>query len=492
MALASDFRAPIFSVDFDPSANPGDSTLEYRGLIIGQKTSDGSMSTLTLTKINSPSDANAKAGAGSQIALMAKAWFSQNQNTPLWAIATAMPGEGAVQSVRTFEIDNTATAAGNLYWYVNGVRVIVAVQTGDTPEVMATNTLNALSQYSDLPFDITIATTDGGYNVIMTAKCAGQAGDRLDARLNYQDGEMLPAAVEITASHTYDAGGHDPSISGVVAALGDEWFQTIISAFSPDFTTDNITTLNAELVDRFGPIRMIDGTAFMSIRGANLSGLESAATDLNSPHICIPHSFGLLQSPYEYAAEIGAIVAREAEADPALPITDLEVVGVAPPVSSQRFTLTENNMLLHDAISTFTTVSGRVKVQRLITTYLTDSQGNADTSYLNVETMNTLRYLRFDFRRQMSRDYSRAKIADDSAYIPPGQTIMTPTVGRAAAIAIFKTWMALGLVTNLEAFKANLTVARDPNNATRMNFLLPPNLIGQLIVTAATFQFRNQ
>jgi len=69
---------------------------------------------------------------------------------------------------------------------------------------------------------------------------------------------------------------------------------------------------------------------------------------------------------------------------------------------------------------------------------------------------------------------------------------MTPTVGAAAAIAIFKSWMQLGLVTNLAAFKANLTVARDPDDATRMNFLLPPSLIGQLIVTSASIQFRTQ
>jgi len=84
------------------------------------------------------------------------------------------------------------------------------------------------------------------------------------------------------------------------------------------------------------------------------------------------------------------------------PLTDLQAVGVSPPCPAAQFTITENNLLLHDAISTFFVALGMVKIQRLITTYTSDSNGNSDTSFLNLETMNTLRYLRFDFRRQMS------------------------------------------------------------------------------------------
>jgi phage tail sheath gpL-like len=48
----------------------------------------------------------------------------------------------------------------------------------------------------------------------------------------------------------------------------------------------------------------------------------------------------------------------------------------------------------------------------------------------------------------------------------------------------------LGLVEGFDQFKADLVVERDALDANRLNFLLPPNLINQLVVTAAKVQFR--
>jgi phage tail sheath gpL-like len=45
-------------------------------------------------------------------------------------------------------------------------------------------------------------------------------------------------------------------------------------------------------------------------------------------------------------------------------------------------------------------------------------------------------------------------------------------------------------VENFEDFDANLVVERNEDNPNRLDFLLPPDLINQLVVLAAKIQFR--
>jgi phage tail sheath gpL-like len=49
---------------------------------------------------------------------------------------------------------------------------------------------------------------------------------------------------------------------------------------------------------------------------------------------------------------------------------------------------------------------------------------------------------------------------------------------------------ALGWVENYDQFKAELVVQRDPTDQNRINCLIPPDIINNLLVTAASIQFR--
>jgi phage tail sheath gpL-like len=52
--------------------------------------------------------------------------------------------------------------------------------------------------------------------------------------------------------------------------------------------------------------------------------------------------------------------------------------------------------------------------------------------------------------------------------------------------------MELGLVENIDAFVANLTVTRNSQNPNRLDVLYPPDLINGLRVFALLMQFRLQ
>jgi phage tail sheath gpL-like len=125
----------------------------------------------------------------------------------------------------------------------------------------------------------------------------------------------------------------------------------------------------------------------------------------------------------------------------------------------------------------------------MITTYQTNPSGQPDTAYLDATTILTLLLLRYDFRVHMSK-YSRHKLAADATRFAPGQPVMTPALGRSEALTWFRDNEERGLVQDIAAFKAALTVELNPSDPNRLDFLLPPTLMAQLIVTAARIEFR--
>lgn len=56
-------------------------------------------------------------------------------------------------------------------------------------------------------------------------------------------------------------------------------------------------------------------------------------------------------------------------------------------------------------------------------------------------------------------------------------------------MAWFREMEELGLVEGFDQFKRDLVVERNVSDPNRLDFLLPPDLINQLIVTAVKFQF---
>jgi phage tail sheath gpL-like len=85
--------------------------------------------------------------------------------------------------------------------------------------------------------------------------------------------------------------------------------------------------------------------------------------------------------------------------------------------------------------------------------------------------------------------YARAKLADDGVQAGAGQVIMTPKLGKSEAINIFRGWETLGLVENIDQFKNDLVCVRSITDPNRLEWVLPPDLINQFRVGAATIQF---
>lgn len=486
-SISPTLRVPFVAVEFDASkAQQGPALLAYRALLIGQKLAAGSQAADTVVKVTSVDQVIALAGRGSMLHRQYLAWSASNKSTETWIGVLADDGAG-VAATGTIVVAGPATADGTIALYLGGERITIGVNSGDSANDIATAIAAAINAVTDLPVTAAAAVA----TVTITFRHKGLSGNTYDVRHSYRDGEALPAGVglTITAVGSVVAGTTSPSLTNLIAAMADLWFQVITHPYT-DAT--NLAAIEAELASRFGPLRSMDGIAITS-----MSGTFSAHTALggarNSPHSVIVAQPGAspLTPPMEFAAEVAALVAYHGAIDPARPFQTLALTRALPPVETDQWSLDERNLFLYDGIATTKRgAGGVVQLERIITTYQTSPGGSADTAYLDATTLLTLLYLRYSFRVRMQLKYPRHKLANDGTKIGSGQEVITPKLGKAEAITWFREMESLGLVEGFDQFKRDLVVERNLTDPNRLDFLLPPDLINGLQIVAAQVQFR--
>lgn len=484
-----DLRTPGVYMEFDPSqAIQGLTPMPWRALLIGQMLQAGSATEGELVRVvgAGDDDARGKFGAGSMLHRMVQAFRAQDRFTELWALPVADDG-GAAAASGSITFGGTVNAAGTVYLYVAGKRITVGVAAGDALADIASAAVAAVNAE-----DIPVTAAVNGVTpeqVDLTADHPGAAGNSIDVRVNYLEGEELPDGVTTTIV-AFSGGTSDPDLTAAVTALGDEWFNVIALPYTETAALDN---LEAELEDRWGPTRQIEGIAIAAMQDTQ-GGLLSFGSGRNSQVVSVMGYDASPSPPWQWAAAIVGQVSQAVRAGPgafARPFQTLELVGIRAPAEADRFTRTERDQLLRDGIATFTVDrDGTVRIERLITTHQTTDAGADTIAFLDVNTPLTLGYLRYSFRTRFLQRYPRHKIAADGTRFGPGQAVVTPKLLRAEAVALFREWEDVALVENVDQFKEDLVIERSGTDPSRVDILLPPDLVNQLRVVAVRNEFR--
>ncbi|HEA8896556.1 TPA: phage tail protein, partial [Escherichia coli] len=172
------------------------------------------------------------------------------------------------------------------------------------------------------------------------------------------------------------------------------------------------------------------------------------------------------------------------------PLQSLALPSRLAPALSARLTREERNSLLYTGISTVTVGAGDVmQIERQVTMYRQNAYGESDPSYLDVETIYTLSYLRYSLRVFITQRFPRHKLADDGTPVGPGQFIVTPQIMKLQLIALGEEWIEQGLVENMEVFKNNLLVERNTTDRNRLDVMCTPDLVNQFRFMAAQIRF---
>lgn len=480
-AVPSTIRRPFAYIEFDSSrAVQGPQTMAYKALLLGQKTSGGTKAAETLVRLSSGDQAGEFFGAGSQLHLMAEAYFDNNDVTETWAVALADVVAG-VAATASITVTGPATDAGTLALYIGGKKVEVAVADDAVAGTVATAIAAAITADTSLP----VTATANQAVVTVTAKHKGLEGNYIDIRVNYYAEDVYPTGISV-AIVAMANGITNPDIDDAFDVLGSDQYHVIIHPWTD---TTNLGKIDAELEDRWGPLVQNDGHAITASNKA-YADLVSLGSGLNSKHSTIVGCPSFPTLPWVVAAAAGAVVAYYAPIDPARPFQTLPMDGILPPLEGDRLTNSERNLLLYDGISTLNVdAGGVVRIERLITTYQENAFGADDTSYLDLEPKLTLSYLRYDFRNYILRKYPRHKIADDGTRYGVGQSIVTPKLIKAEIVARFREWEELGLVEGYDQFKNDLIVERNISDPTRVDILMSPDLVNQLRIFGSKIAF---
>ena len=468
-------------IEYDGSrAVQGLVPLPNRVLLIGARLASGSVAASIMQRIRSVDDGDTMFGRGSQLSRMIRAFKKVNRLTELWAIALTGAGTAAT---KTITATGTITSDGTLHFWVGGIGPIdVAITSGMTVTQVATAIDTAFAIY-EADWSYSFAPSVG----VVTGTCrhAAAFGQDFDIRLNYGEREALdmPAGLTITIADGV-AGATDPDVTASITAIGDEWFTTIVSGFNGDA---NVDVLESYGDDTWGPMVQHDTMVFVGFSGSHAAAL-TYADSRNSKFTVVPF-LGVTPTPWwEIAAATAA--ASTAEPDPARPRQTLAVKGVLPSSRETLFTREDRELLLEAGVSTFKVASdGAVSIERLCTTYVTNANSIADSTFRNLETMLTLSAIRYTTRARIATKYPRHKLANDDAAYGPGQAVVTPKVIRGELIALFREWETNAWVEDAAQFKEELIVERNASDPDRLDALLGPNLVNQFRVFAAQIQF---
>ena len=474
-----DIRVPGQYIEFDNSrAVAGLPVQKHKILVLGQKLSSGTVAANTPKLVTSAELAKGYFGIGSMLANMFERLKAANNYTETWAIALDDNTSG-VAAIKTITVSGNATEARTLNIYIAGRRVQASVVSGDNPTAVAGKIVTAINANSNLP----VTAVNSAGIAAMRAKHKGEAGNDIDVRLNYH-GEQTPAGLSFAIADHTDGSGN-PDISTAIAAMAGEWYNTVIMPYTD---TANWNALDAEMETRWGPLTQQEGQVFAAKTGTHAQ-IATFGNGKNSLHYTVMGAQDSPTPPCEIAAIVGAVDAFET--DPARPRQTLPLTGVMAPSSEDLYIQSERDLHLHDGISTFIVdQGGNVIIERLITTYQTNSFGLPDVSYLDITTPRTLAFLRFSVRARIGQKYGRHKLAADGTNYAPGQAIVTPRVIRGELISLFTEWERAGLTEGIEQFKTDLLVQRSDTDPSRIDAVIPPNVVNQFRVFAAAVQFR--
>ena len=311
-------------------------------------------------------------------------------------------------------------------------------------------------------------------------------------RLNYlgaAGGEVTPAGVGVTIT-ALASGATNPTLTTALANLGDQPFDFIVCPYTDATSLAALTAFLNDTAGRWSWQSKIYGHYFTAFRGT-LGASTTFTTTLNDQHSSTTPYNDSPTPPMIWAAALAAQAAISVRADPATPIRSVFLQGIlAPPIQS-RFTLAQRDTLLHDGGSTFRVdQSGNVILEKLITTYQTNSFGQPDNSYLDAETMFTLMAVLRRLETDVTTQFARYKLAADGTKFGPGANVVTPAIIRATMIAEYRQMVDLAWVQQADAFAAGLIVQQDTGNPNRVNVLWDGVLIDRLDVLALLAQFR--
>jgi phage tail sheath gpL-like len=456
-----------------------------RVLIAGYKLPDAEAEALKPVQVLTADKAALICGAGSDVAIMAKAFLALNNVEECWLLPIAPPAAGGKFS-RIFIVSGSGLKDGSVEINVNGQVLTATVSKNDEASAIASAIVAVINGNIGLPVE---AEVQENTSIKITSLVKGYLS-------NYNNVSIVSKAdgvnVAVGSSEAGTGGDNAFEMKTLFAQIADMRFNYIVWAFSSVAQIKNIAD---ELDSRFEAMRQIGGRAFIALCGKLGSASEEgtmlhAVARINSPHIVLVPRAENGELPCEWASRWCAAACRILADDPAANTYDTKVVGLNALVS---FTATERQKMLEAGIATYRLDSaGSVLIERLVTSYTENTDGGRDTSFLDVQVPETVDAVRTYINAEAKKRFKDWKLSSTNENFGSGAKVMSPGVFRSFLAGLYidvfikeKQWCQ-----DFDAYKKSIIVEVKAGSKTRLEYRHQPNLIGQFYIGAGLLQFK--
>ncbi len=459
----------------------------HKILYIGQKTSAGTSAGGGLVEnILNDNSEDTLFGINSMLAGMVRAGKKENQLTQMDAIALDDDGSG-VDATCTIVITGPSTEAGTLTVVVGSEKnhkLSVAVASGDSATVIGDAIVAAIVADTKIP--VSSANVTG--TVTLTAINAGTLGNDIGI-------SVVGAIAGVGHSVTVMTGGAtDPTLTSVFDVIGEKRYQTIIWPYAAD-TSELRTLLDA----RFNVVNKVQDGIGITTMQDTLSNHTTLLDALNSQSLT--YFCDKIESETSYKAssqfELSPVKSAIFGAIRGLRLTDgasisqyvittngpLDAFG-GPALSSKPYFNTalpnlpvvETGRGFTDTeIETLFTSGGSIMGQNpagtaaivgeVVTTYKTDTAGNADISFKFMNYVDTASNVREYYFNNLKKRFAQSRLTE-------GDTIRGRDTANALTIRSFCEMLYLDLSgpdfvllqtgeTAIKFYKDNLGITLD-------------------------------
>lgn len=457
-------------------------------LLVGQKLAAGNAPVGEIIIASSVEDVMAKAGGRSMLADMMREFRAGDQYSDVFILPLADPAAG-VAATATITVTTAATADGTLQLYIDDRLVSVAITATMTTANVATAIAaainaavpTALLNGKNIPCDAAAAASV----VTLTALHKGTSGNSLDLRTNMFADDRTPTSLGLTISGFANGTG-DPAVPNVDVLLEPRWFKTIVLGNN---NTATLTGWHAAMLKRYQPPIQQESQAYAAHRG-DYAAAYALGDSLNHELLTILSLELNPVSTWRGAAMYAAACSYKLQSSPGESLEGRLLTNMK---GVKYHTFTNANSLLFKGISIMEVdKSGACYVKRPVSTYQERSDGSADDSYLDINTIAILGRIRYVQRTEAIKEFRGSTAAKSSEGYAAGLRITTKDSVKALLLRVYKNILFYqeALVQDYPFYKENLYVEQDQKNPSRFNFRDTPVIVSPFYNLAGQNQFR--
>ena len=453
-------------------------------LIVGVKTKTGKAQAGVPVNVVSASQAAEACGFGSPAAIMAASFLAINKTEKLYVLPIDEPAAGTAWK-REYTVEAANAGDGSVMLNINGRGAWATVTAGLTADKIAAAIVAACNGLENNPIEAVVDSSENT-KIIFSTVYKGEAGNK-----NTLEIKSLAAGVTVKAGAENEGAGV-ADLSKLPEMLGAKRWNYIVYDFDDEAS---IKILAEELESRYSATRQISGRAFVALSGKVGSATEAGsilaqAAKINSPHICLIPRGEAVSLPCEWAARSAAAACRVLADDPSANTYDTKVAGLG---ADSEYDFDTRQRLLESGIATWRLdPTGNVLIERLVTSYTENTDGGRDTSYLDIQVVETVDAVRTYINAEAKKRFKKWKLASTDENFGAGAKVMTPGIWRSFLADLYQT-VFIGQKNwcqDFESYKASILVEVKAGNKTRLEYRHQPVLIGQFLVGAGLNQFK--